>query len=320
MPAGDIADDQRGRVSKHSDDEYHRYWALSEKERQEFVRASYAQRDPKDPYATSRDYNARELEIQSIIENVKPGTIVDLGCGNGFTLLRVAEKVEGDYTGVDFSEHLIGGAQALANGANLPRKPRFVCADAIEHLRNLPNDSVDCVISERFIQNLPSIDWQRSVVADIFRVLKPGGRALVCEGSETGFEGLNDLREKVGLTRIPATSAENISAIRLKDSEFEDHCRQLGFKLVRKSGYSLFFIIARVLHPLLVAPNAPRFDAEINNLARTIQSHAPFEPGYGGNELWVYEKPARPATRQPSKIGDPVNEEMHAPRLEPRRS
>ena len=292
MPGSDIGDDQRGRVSKHSDDEYHRYWSLSDKERQEFVRSSYAQRDPKDPYATSRDYNARELEIQSIIENAKPGVILDLGCGNGFTLLRVAEKIEGEYTGVDFSEHLIGGAQALADGAKLPRKPRFVCADAIEHLRKLPDNSIDCVISERFIQNLPSLDWQRSVVADIFRVLKPCGRALVCEGSETGFENLNDLREKVGLIRIPATSAENISAIRLKDSEFEEHCRKVGFKLIKKCGYSLFFIIARVLHPLLVAPAAPRFDAEINNLARAIQSHVHFDPGYGGNELWVLEKPA----------------------------
>jgi SAM-dependent methyltransferase len=291
MSGSEIGADQRGRVSKHSDDEYHRYWSLSEKERQEFVKASYAQRDPKDPYATSRDYNARELEIQSLIENAKSGVILDLGCGNGFTLLRIAEKLDGDYTGVDFSDHLINGARSLAEAANLRNKPKFVCADAIEHLRNLATGSVDCVISERFIQNLPNVEWQRSVIADIFRVLKPGGRALICEGSATGFERLNDLREAVGLSRIPATSAENISAIRLDDAEFEAYCQSVGFTLAKKCGYSLFFIIARVLHPLLVAPNAPRFDAEINNLAKTIQSHAPFESGYGGNELWVYEKP-----------------------------
>ena len=179
----------------------------------------------------------------------------------------------------------------LAEAAPIANRPNFVCADAIEYLRNQATNTIDCIISERFIQNLPSVEWQRSVVADIFRVLKPGGRALVCEGSELGFERLNDLREKVGLARIPATSSDNISAIRLNDTSFEQHCEELGFVLAKKCGYSLFFLITRVLHPLLVAPNAPRFDAEINNLARTIQSHSPFEAGYGGNELWVLEKP-----------------------------
>jgi SAM-dependent methyltransferase len=291
MAVGDLSDDQRGRQSRHSDDDYRRYWSLSERERQEFVRSSYAQRDPKDPYATSRDYNARELEIQSIVENVLPGTVLDLGCGNGFTLLRVAQQVSGRFTGVDFSEHLIGGARELAEAAPISNKPNFICADAVEYLRNQSTGSVDCMISERFIQNLPSVEWQQGVLTDIFRVLRPGGRALICEGSEVGFERLNDLREKLGLSRIPATSADNISAIRLNDSSFEQYCEQLGFILSRKCGYSLFFLITRVLHPLLVAPQAPRFDAEINNLARAIQSHSPFEPGFGGNELWILEKP-----------------------------
>ena len=291
MPTGDVSDDQRGRQSKHSEIDYQRYWSLSERGRQEFVRASYAQRDAKDPYATSRDYNARELEIQSIIENAKSGIVLDVGCGNGFTLLRIAEKLTGQFTGVDFSEHLINGARALADSASIANKPQFECADAVDYLRNQSTNSIDCVISERFIQNLPSVEWQHSVIGDIFRVLRPGGRALICEGSETGFERLNDLRDKVGLSRIPATSADNISAIRLNDTSFEQYCEKIGFRLLRKCGYSLFFLITRVLHPLLVAPASPRFDAEINNLARTMQSHSPFEAGYGGNELWVLEKP-----------------------------
>ena len=290
-PKDEMADEQRGRQSKHSDHEHERDWSLSDEERQEFLRSSYAQRDAKDPYATSRDYNARELEIQSIIENLIPGLIIDLGCGNGFTLLRVAEKVKGDFVGVDFTEHLIQGAKDLAAASNLPTKPRFVCADAIKYLAAQAAGSADCIITERFIQNLPSAEWQQSVMKDIFRVLRPGGRALICEGSATGFESLNDLREKVALSRIPATSAENITAIRLVDSTFETHCHEVGFRLVRKCGYSLFFVITRVLHPLLVAPASPRFDARINDLAGAIQSHAPFDSGYGGNVLWVLERP-----------------------------
>ena len=112
-------------------------------------------------------------------------------------------------------------------------------------------------------------------------------KGSMTEGSATGFERLNDLREKVGLSCIPATSADNITAIRLIDTECESRCQELGFRLVRKCGYSLFFVIARVLRPLLVAPESPKFNAKINDLARTIQSHLPFDAGYGGNVLWV---------------------------------
>jgi ubiquinone/menaquinone biosynthesis C-methylase UbiE len=290
----DLSEDQRGRQSRHSDEEHRRYWSLSERERQEFLRASYAQRDPKDPYATSRDYNARDLEIQSIIEHVKPGVVLDLGCGNGLTLLRIAEKRTGSFVGVDFSDHLISGAKELAAASGLAKAPDFICADAIQYISSQDSCSVDCIITERFIQNLPSREWQNSVLADIMRVLKPGGRALICEGSDTGFERLNDLRENVGLSRIPPTSADNVTALRLADTDFESYCRELGFNLIRKCGYSLYFVITRVLHPMLVAPASPRFDAKINDMARAIQSHTSFDAAYGGNVLWVLERPENP--------------------------
>jgi hypothetical protein len=45
-----------------------------------------------------------------------------------------------------------------------------------------------------------------------------------------------------------------------------------------------------VLHPLLAAPESPKFNAKINDLARMIQSYVPFDVGYGGNVLWVLER------------------------------
>ena len=290
--ATSLRSDQIGRQSAHSEEEYRRYWSLSEAERQEFLHNSYAQRDATDPYATSRDYNARELEIQSLLENIIPGRMVDLGCGNGVTLLRIAEKlIASEMIGVDFSEHLIEGAKRLALSSPLEKRPRFLCADAIEYIASAPDASLDCVITERFIQNLPSKERQRQVMSDIFRALKPGGRALVCEGSDEGFEKLNNLRASVGLAGIPATSADNVTAIRLEDTEFERFAGAVGFILAAKHGYSWFFTVARVLHPLLVAPESPRFDAKINDIARQIQAHLPFDPGYGGNTLWVFTKP-----------------------------
>ena len=112
----------------------------------------------------------------------------------------------------------------------------------------------------------------------------------MCEGSETGFEQLNDLRAAVGLSRIPSTSRENVSAIRFDDCDVEQALAEIGFTLVQKVGFSLYFIIARVLHPLLVAPDSPRFDAPINDLAGLIQAHTQAAPGYGGSMLWGCQK------------------------------
>jgi ubiquinone/menaquinone biosynthesis C-methylase UbiE len=284
-----------GRQTLHSEDAHARYPSLSDAEKQEFVRREFEARSPTDPYATSRDYNMRELEIAAIsrqLESRPPGRLLDLGCGNGYTLLSLARRFAGwTFTGVDFADSLIIGALALQAGESTPLSSLdFVHADAIAFLKGLPDASLDYVLTERFLQNLPGAASQMAAVADIYRVLAPGGCLLMCEGSEQGFEGLNDLREAVGLPRIPATSRENVTAVRFDDAEVEEHLARLGFELAAKEGFSTYFMIARVLHPLLVAPSAPRFDAPINDQAKRLQLHAPFVPGCGGSVLWVCEK------------------------------
>lgn len=291
-----VTGENRGRQAVHSEDELHAYASMSDVEKQAFVRREFEERNALDPYATSRDYNLRELEITAIDrELAAPGDVLDLGCGNGHTLLSLATGRRGwRMTGVDFSTSLVAGARALLaeRAATLESDVVFLEADAIAHMAALPTASVGYVITERFLQNLPSREAQLNAIRDAYRVLAPGGRLLMCEGSQTSFERLNDLREAVGLDRIPSTTRENITAIRFEDDEVEAFLGEVGFVLARKLGFSAYFMMARVLHPLLVAPQSPRFDARLNDLAGRIQRHAPFDPGYGGNVLWVCEKPA----------------------------
>jgi len=289
------SDETKGRITEHNDYEYEQYWGMTDREKQEFLRASFEKRDAKDKYATSRDFNARELEINSIKKNIsRKGTIFDMGCGNGYTLISLAKVFENwEMVGVDFSKNLIEGAMFLLNETKKELKsiPEFVFGDAIEYVKKIKSNSVGYVITERFIQNMPSVKVQKEVILEVHRILQAGGKFLMCEGSADGFKGLNELRESVGLYRIPETSSDNISAIRIPDKEFESYIEnEVGLRLIAKNGFSSFFIISRVLHPLLVAPQRPRFDAKINELARLIQENLPPEAGYGGNVLWVFEK------------------------------
>ncbi len=284
-----------GRETIHTDQDYQRYWQMSDSDKQNFIKTSYTSRNKEDIYATSRDFHARELEIKAIMQGLgDKGPVVDIGCGNGYTLISLSKMLsDWDLTGVDFSENLIEGAHHLveAEKKELQSQPKFICEDAIHYIENLQEQSVAYFITERFIQNLPSVEWQKKVVRQVHRVLQKQGRFLMCEGSRNGFIALNHIREEMGLPVIHETSADNVSAIRFDDQEFEDFlCNEIGFKIVKKLGFSKYFIIARVVHPLLVAPLTPRFDAKLNELARLIQEKTEFEPGYGSNVVWVLEK------------------------------
>lgn len=289
-------DETQGRITVHSTEEHQSYWQqMSDAEKQEFLRESYKHRNARDKYATSRDFHARELEIQAILKSLgEKESILDLACGNGYTLLSLAKQLDNwNMRGVDFSDNLIEGANYLREegGGGLKSQPEFICNDAVKYLNNLEDESVGYVITQRFIQNLPSDKWQKKVVKDIYRVLKKGGRYLMCEGSLEGFNHLNEIRERVGLSIIPATTIDNIASIRIVDSKFENFAQsEVGFKLADKLGMSTYFIISRILHPLMVAPDRPHFDSKFNEYGRLIQENMDFAPGYGSNVLWVFEK------------------------------
>src|SRR5207244_11204348 len=89
--------------------------------------------------ATSRNYNMRELEIEAIASQLSDsGPVLDLGCGNGYTLLSLATRLEGwEMLGIDFSDNLVDGALALRDEmrAELLTLPEFLLADATNYVR-----------------------------------------------------------------------------------------------------------------------------------------------------------------------------------------
>ena len=52
----------------------------------------------------------------------------------------------------------------------------------------------------------------------------------------------------------------------------------------------MYFFIARVIHPLLVAPENPKYDARINTIAQQIAGQMPNFEDMGHVALFVFRK------------------------------
>jgi SAM-dependent methyltransferase len=107
------------------------------------------------------------------VADLNPGeTVLDLGSGGGIDVLLSARRVgpSGFAYGVDMTDEMLELARANAAKANAANV-EFV-KGTIEDVP-LPDDSIDVVISNCVI-NL-SVDKQ-AVIAEMFRLLKPGGR------------------------------------------------------------------------------------------------------------------------------------------------
>ena len=110
--------------------------------------------------------------------------VLDVGCGRGLLLIGAARRLtSGRATGIDIwqAEDLSGnGPDATLDNARREQVADRVAVETAD-MRRLPfaEGSFDLVVSCAAIHNVPSAAHRAVAIAEIARVLKPGGTALI---------------------------------------------------------------------------------------------------------------------------------------------
>lgn len=202
--------------------------------------------------ATTSDIWLRELEVRKIITALrrirKKQKILDVGCGDGYTMLSVAKSFpKNSFLGIDFAPAMIENARLFAKKMHMPLCPKLNFAVGDVDDLSLLEQKFDVVISCRCIINLPSIKTQQKALEEISRILKPRGYLIFIENFVEGHRNFNKLRKRIGLPEIPIPWHN-----RFLDERFIKEKANRYFVVVsRENITSTYYLITRIAYSKL---------------------------------------------------------------------
>jgi len=125
----------------------------------------------------------RKLRQRTIrLAHLQPGEqALDVGCGTGTLALEAARYLNpgGSITGIDPGGQQIARARAKATRRYVPKVSIEFTIGVIEQLP-FPDQTFDVVFSTLMIHHLP-MPLKRQGLAEIARILKPGGRLVIAD-------------------------------------------------------------------------------------------------------------------------------------------
>jgi ubiquinone/menaquinone biosynthesis C-methylase UbiE len=123
---------------------------------------------------TSWVTSEESAEIPELLALERDSYVLEIGCGSGGYALHLAEKIGCRILGLDLNESGIRNANQLAQSRGLASLALFQQVDASKDLP-FDEDTFDAAFSNDVLCHVPG---RLGVLAEIFRVLKPGGRFL----------------------------------------------------------------------------------------------------------------------------------------------
>jgi demethylmenaquinone methyltransferase/2-methoxy-6-polyprenyl-1,4-benzoquinol methylase/phosphoethanolamine N-methyltransferase len=128
-------------------------------------------------YTFGRESQLRERTLDAA--NVAAGDhVLDVGCGTGTLSVAARKRVDptGSVHGVDASPEMIARARRKSVRSNLPVTFELAAAQSLP----FPDATFDVILCSLALHHLPQ-EARAAALAEMRRVLKPGGRAVIVE-------------------------------------------------------------------------------------------------------------------------------------------
>jgi len=122
--------------------------------------------------------------------DIKPGAaVLDVGSGTGILLPLLTQAVgeKGRIVALDFAEEMLTRAKAKGFAGNI----EYIVADASD--MPLPDESFDWAICNAALPHFPD---KSKALAEIARVLKRGGKLVICHAQSR--QAVNEMHRTIG--------------------------------------------------------------------------------------------------------------------------
>jgi SAM-dependent methyltransferase len=174
--------------------------------------------------------------------------VLDVGCGNAFTLSVLAEMNPGSrLTGLEINE-------ALRDVANRGGGVEVVEGD-IRDAASLPSDDFQVIICQRVLINILDPDHQLQALHNLINFASKGTLIVFIECFESGLQRLNQARAEFDLTPIPPA----LHNLYLPDGFFETQSLRSIDLGVNPDFLSTQYYVSRVLHDVLLESSGSKF-------------------------------------------------------------
>lgn len=244
----------------------------------------------KDHTKTAQDVHLRELEIKFALPYVKSAqNLLDVGCGIGFTTRKYSECSCDSVIGLDYSENMISVAREISSEGQFyaNKKNDFVVGSVLN--TSFESSRFDLITSHRCLMALLDWDLQMEAIKELHRVLKPGGKLILFEGTTQGIDKLNTMRKAFDLEVIDPYGSDSLFTLKFDEEILENFLNKF-FRLEVKQGFGTYYFLSRVFYPLHVAPNSPTFLSDYNEIAKLIADKYPDLVDIGHLKAYVLTK------------------------------
>jgi ubiquinone/menaquinone biosynthesis C-methylase UbiE len=229
----------------------------------------------------SDDYILKEIEARELMSEIEENSeVLDFGCGNGETLIKIYTEKKCHAHGYDFSDGMVEVAKSNIQKENLSE---FISVEQASLLDEKKTEKkFDVVYTERSLINLASFEEQAQALKNLSYYLKPNGKIINIESSRQGLARTNELRKILDLDEIKEPWHNHFI-----DEKRWEKLEIPGLALERVSNItSTYSLLSRVVYAKVAYGEQLKYDSDINKLALKL----PNLGNIGPVRMWVWRK------------------------------